>query len=253
MSLSTINTLTVGSGYALQVNASDNYPLTLYNKAGGTFYYKAEPSVTSSSSSVATEKSVVINTTTWILSASQSTVEVRQQTPVYSIETPVQPPAFYGGWYTPIAATSGTDSTPAEKKLYTTQIFVPCNKRVRGIGYLVGSVGGTNKAIAALFDYEGNKLANSSEATEGATVGTAAEVQSLALTAPYNLIGPGTYHIGVTMNGNTARYRSIPANVASPLGTVTGEITLTEKNVVPSSVTLPTEFAAGKGPVCWVY
>lgn len=253
MSLTTLNTLTVGSGYALQVNASDNYPLNLYVKDGGTLYYKSEPSVTSSSSSVAKEASVVVNTTTWIISASQSTVEVRQQSPVYSIEPPVQPPAFYAGFFAPQTATSGTDATPAEKKLYVTQLFVPCNKRVKGIGYLVGSVGGTNKAIAALFDYEGNKLANSTETTEGTTVGTAAEVQSLALAAPYNLIGPGTYYIGITMNGNTARYRSLVANTASPLGTVTGEISLTTKNVLPASVTLPTEFAAGKGPVAWVY
>lgn len=254
MPTQTLNTLTIPSGYAVMINATPNNPLTLFNKTGsGTFYYNSERIVSSATKEgeVAVEASATITQPTWVISASTSYVEVRQNTPQSSVEVGANIPGFYGGNWNPVAATSGTDTTPAEKKLFVTSLFLPVNKKIKGIGYLVGSVGGTNKVVAGLWDSTGTLLAHSSETTEGATVGTAAELQELDLTTPYSALGPALYFIGVTMNGNTARLRCIPKNTAGA-NVYSEEITLTSKNVL-ANITAPTAVKADKSAICWVY
>lgn len=160
-------------------------------------------------------------------------------------------PGFYAGNWVPNTATSGTDTTPAEKKLFVTSVFVPTYKVIKGIGFLVGSVGGTNKAVAGLFSSTGAVLAKSSETTEGTVVGTAAEIQELTLSTEYAANGPGLYYVGITMNGNTARLRTIPVNTAGS-NVYTTEATLATKNVL-AAITAPTTFTGDKGPVAWVF
>lgn len=160
-------------------------------------------------------------------------------------------PGVYAGGWVPNTATSGTDTTPAEKKLFLTSVWLPSYKIIKGIGFLVGSVGGTNKAVAGLFSSTGTVLAKSSETTEGTLVGTAAEIQELSFTSEYAAQGPGLYYIGITMNGNTARLRTITVNTAGA-NVLTGEVELAAKNVL-AAVTVPTTFTGGKGPVGWVF
>lgn len=160
-------------------------------------------------------------------------------------------PGYFAGGWAPNTATSGTDTTPAEKKLFVTSVFIPSFKVIKGIGYLVGSVGGTNKAVAGLFSATGTVLAKSSETTEGTLVGTAAEIQELTLTTEYAASGPGLYYVGITMNGNTARLRTIPTNTAGS-NVLTTEATLTAKNVL-ETIAAPTTFTGAKGPVAWVF
>jgi hypothetical protein len=250
----TLNTITVPSGYAVMINATPNNPLTLYNKTGsGTFYYNSERLVSSATKEgeVAVEASATITQPTWVISASISYVEVQQKIPQSAVDTGSNLPGFFVGHWSPNTAESGTDTTPAEKKLFTGSLFLPVNKKIKGIGYLVGSVGGTNKAVAGLFDSTGTLLANSSETTEGATVGTAKEIQELDLTTPYSALGPALYYVGITMNGNTARIRTIPSNAIGS-NVYSKEITLTSKNKL-ANIAAPTAVEQGKAPVAWVY
>ena len=60
----------------------------------------------------------------------------------------------------PIAATSGDDTTVAIA-LYYTSVRVPGDCLVTGIGYLVGSAGGTGKVIVSLHNEAGEVLAQS--------------------------------------------------------------------------------------------
>jgi hypothetical protein len=250
----TLNTITVPSGYAVMINATSNNPLTLFNKTGsGTFYYGSERLVSSSSNegSVAVEASTTITQPTWVISASTSYVEVQQRIPQSAVDTGSNVPGFFVGNWNPNTAESGTDTTPAEKKLFTGSLFLPVNKKIKGIGYLVGSVGGTNKVVAGLFDSTGTLLAHTSETTEGATVGTAKEVQELELTTPYSALGPGLYYVGITMNGGTARIRTIPSNTIGS-NVYSKEITISAKNTL-ANITAPTAVEQGKAPVAWVY
>ena len=157
-------------------------------------------------------------------------------------------PAGFANWQ-PIAATSGTDTTPANGTQFVSSLWLPANKTITGVGYLIGSVGGTDKVYAALYSASGALLANSSVSGGGATVGTAANVQTLAFTSTYAAKGPALYYVGISMNGNTARLRTVPAHTQA--GIYAGQVSQTHGTV--AAITAPTTFTADKAPVLFVY
>src|SRR3954465_1348249 len=106
----------------------------------------------------------------------------------------------FGNWH-PNTATAGTDTTPANGTQFVTSLFLPVGKLLTGVAFLIGSVGGTDKVYAVLYDGGGAVLASSSVATGGATVGTAANQQTLAFTATYQAIGGRMYYAGISING----------------------------------------------------
>lgn len=246
----------VGKVNAVLVNADPTNQKKITNGRGGKLYYKTTSAVSTSDSFLEPGESLTIEQVYWTISNTECsvTIEPRLGNVVANTAGTITSSAlagFYGGGWNPAAATSGTDTTPAEKKLFVTSLFLPANKTIKGIGYLVGSVGGTNKAVAGLWNSAGTLLAHSSETTEGTLVGTAAEKQELPLTAEYKAVGPGMYFIGVTMNGNTARLRCIPKNTAGE-NVLSEEITLAAKNVL-ANITAPTAFKEDKGPIGWIY
>jgi hypothetical protein len=149
----------------------------------------------------------------------------------------------------PASVTDGTDTTPANNTQFLTSIFIPANKTITGIGFLIGSVGGTDKVYAALYDAAGNLLGNSSVAGGGATVGTTAQTQELALTAPVAVKGPNGFYIGISINGNTSRLRTVPAYLRA--GMSAGSVTQTHGTV--AAVVAPVTFTPDKAPICYVY
>lgn len=268
---------------ARYIAADPTQQKTITNLLGGTIYYKATSDVDAEDTAVTKGNSVTITAGQYFISASTSkiliedvpapafgqdvsvgddltvkdTLTVTGATTLTGAVTttggiaPASAPVGIQTWQPPTAE-SGTDTAFAEKKLFTASVWVPANVTLTGVKYLLGAGGGTNKVIAALFDSAGKKVANSSEATEGTVAGTEKTVQTLAFTATYAAKGPARYFIGLTANGATAKLRTIPANTA--LGNVlTAEISLAEKNVVPASVTAPTEWIAAKGPVAGLY
>ena len=162
--------------------------------------------------------------------------------------TPISAPTGFRN-FTPSAATSGTDTAFANGTQFVTSIFIPVNKTLTGVGYLVGSVGGTDKVYAVLYDSAGAVLANSTLASSGTTAGTAAEIQTLAFTATYAAKGPGTFYIGISANGNTAKIRTVIAQVQGEL--LAGSVSQTHGTV--AAITAPTTFTADKAPICFVY
>lgn len=161
--------------------------------------------------------------------------------------TPITAPPGISNWQ-PVAATSGTDTTPANGTQFVTTVYIPCNKTITNINYLIGSVGGTDKVYGVLYDSTGAVLANTSLTSGGATVGTAANLQTLALTATYAAKGPGLFYVGISMNGNTARLRTVPAHTQS--GNWAGSVSQTHGTV--AAITAPTTFTADKAPVVFL-
>lgn len=147
-----------------------------------------------------------------------------------------------------IAATSGTDSTVAIALFYGST-YVPGDCLVQGIGYLVGSAGGTGKVIVSLHDADGVVLTQS--AVAGTVIGTAAQTQEVAFTAPYQLQGPGTFLLAVTFNeAATRKYRTVPAYCDG--GMLGG--TATQTFVAITSFTpAATRFTADQSPICYLY
>lgn len=151
-------------------------------------------------------------------------------------------PAAGGLWQ---LATAGTDSACTNGVSYFVELNVPYNQTLTGLAYQVGSVGGTDSVIAALYNSAGVVVANS--ALAGATVGTAAQIQSVAFLSTY-AAAAGRYFASVTFNGTTAKFRTYPipgskfiaGSEAETFGTVT-------------AITPGTSFTADKGPLCYVY
>ena len=158
------------------------------------------------------------------------------------------PPVQCGTWQ-PIAATSGTDTACTNGTAYVGSIYVPLNCTVTGIQYLVGSIGGTDKVIVSLHDSTGNVLANSD--TAGTTVGTAAQIQQVAFTSALSLVAPAMFWIGLTFNGTTAKFRSVPAYCNAGNGVLGNGVTQTFGTV--AAFTAPTTFTADKVPVAALY
>lgn len=114
-----------------------------------------------------------------------------------------------------------------------------------GIQALIGATGGTDKFIYELHDSAGNLVATT--ALAGVTVGTAGTVQQIPFTAPVS-VQPGTYFIVVQNNGTTARIAALNSPVAPLLtGSATGTFGTS------ASITPPTTYTAGVGPVASVY
>lgn len=140
--------------------------------------------------------------------------------------------------------TLGTDTTPVNGTVFFGELFLPVGRTLTGVGYLIGSVGGTDKAIATLYDRAGAVLVTS--ALAGVTVGTTATIQELPFTATYDAVGPALYYVSISMNGTTARLRT---HVAGGIrdGSATGTFgTL-------ASITPPTTSTGTKAPVAYVY
>ena len=142
--------------------------------------------------------------------------------------------------------TGGNDTANTNGDIYWAPVYIPQNVTLTGVTFSIGSVGGTDKAIAALYNSAGTLLANS--ATAGTTVGTANTFQSLAFTGTYAAVGPGVYYVAMQFNGTTAKFRAhtlagyvFAANSqAGTFGTL-------------ASITPGTTYTANKGPIAFVY
>ena len=152
------------------------------------------------------------------------------------------------GTWSIVATTNGNDNACTNGTVYVGSVFVPANMSIVGIQYLIGSVGGTTLAIASLYKADGTLVANS--ATAGTTVGTTATIQQLAFTAPYAAVGPAWFFVGLTFNGTTAKFRTVPANMN--INGVIGN-SLSQTFGTPASITPPTTFTLNTVPVASLY
>lgn len=145
----------------------------------------------------------------------------------------------------PTSATAGNDTAVTNGDRYWVSIQIPRPTLLTGISYLIGSVGGTDKAIAELHNNAGTLVATS--ALAGVTVGTAANLQSLPFTATYTA-QPGRYFVAMQFNGTTAKFRTytIPG---SPFITGTAAGTFGTS----ASITPGTTFTANIGPIVSTY
>lgn len=168
-------------------------------------------------------------------------------TPTGGIAASAATKTIFATWH-PDVVTSATSATPSSTAVQMTQMWIPHNMTLTGVGVLNAATCGTNKWIVAIFDSSGNPLANS--ATAGTLCSGTSAYQKVAFTAPYVITGPRTLWIGVYADGATDRYYAVPTTGQADglAGTVTGQTFGTV-----AAVTLPTTFTADKGPVAYVY
>lgn len=143
-------------------------------------------------------------------------------------------------------ATSGTDVACTNGTAYVSQVIVTANKLLTGVGFLIGSVGGTNNVIVTLYDSNGTLLA--SNAAAGTLVGTAANYQQVPFTTAYQA-GPGAYLVALTFNGTTAKFRAAaPPALGYPAFSVAQTF-----GTIAASITPVTTYTVSLAPLCYLY
>lgn len=145
-------------------------------------------------------------------------------------------------------ATAGTDTTPVVGTQYVTSLYIPEKFTITNVNWLIGSVGGTDRVYAVVYNSAGVVLGNSVLTSGGTVVGTAANIQTLALTTPITVNGPQRIFIGISINGTTSRIRTIAAHTQS--GIWGGTVAQTHGTV--AAITAPSTFTANSAPFVFV-
>lgn len=145
-------------------------------------------------------------------------------------------------------AVFGTNETLTQYQTYCTEIDLPYSRLLVGLAPHIGTTGGTDKWVVALYDSGGNLLTSSAAA--GVTVGSAYAYQATAFSSPFYAVGPAQYFGCFTTNGDTA--------TGDLITTAKGDNILTQTKsgssfVVPTSITVPTAFTTLYGPYLYVY
>jgi hypothetical protein len=153
----------------------------------------------------------------------------------------------YHAWV-PQPVTNASSVTGSATVVYLTQLSIPYNMTLTGAAVLNAATVGTNKWILALFNSSGTPIANT--ALAGTTTSGASAFQPIAFTSTVAVTGPGTYWVGLYVNGTTDTYYSIPTLGQSE--GLAGSVSSQTFGTV-ASVTLPTTFTAGVAPVVYVY
>jgi hypothetical protein len=161
----------------------------------------------------------------------------------------------------PIGATAlasiGTNTTDVIQ-LWVTDIFVPCNRFITKVGVLQGGTAGTDKVLATIYSSQGVLLASSALAGV-ALNGSANTFLELALALNgagaaipgLQLYGPGQYYIGIQGSGTAAgALQTLPAPF---LDICCNAVAAGVFGTLPGTITVPTTFTAGTGPIVYVY
>ncbi len=143
----------------------------------------------------------------------------------------------------PPTTTTGTDSTPVTTETYVAELWVPCTMKLTGATFLQGTVGSGNAKLA---------LANASGAILAQTAsfsvaGVTAAYIGNNFTATYLAKGPERYYLLLQIDNTVNRFRTHALGNFGA-GKITGGVYGTFATITP-----PTTFTAGLGPIASVY
>jgi hypothetical protein len=188
------------------------------------------------------------NATVWIANAATSTGDSSRP---FSNAIFVMDDASPTMSATPGIAPGSTPSSAASVSgtVYWSQIKVVENRPATGIVLLNGGTVGTDNLIVALYDFDGNLLANS--ALAGTLSAGASLYQSIPFVTPLQISGNRSYFIAFQQNGATAlvqKYVTGQVSTNYQAGSVTGTF-----GTLPNPLTLPNTFTSAKGPIGGIY
>lgn len=246
-------TFTLGTDRAYGIIGTDEAAVVTNGNTTGTVYIGKGPSTSSATNdfSIAAGAARLVKGPAYAIGSTNVTVSTR--------DVPVQDAAgapatrwYVGGTPTDDGSGGGANKTLTALRAELGQVDILQRSTLTGIGYLIGTTGGTDKAIAVLYDSRGNPLAWS--AVAGTTVGTANTYQELAFTVPFEVVDPGRHFIGIITNGTTATLQvqngttGIAGDVSVLGGTQASAWTVSS---APVAVTAPT--AVGEIPIGYTY
>ncbi len=142
-------------------------------------------------------------------------------------------------------ASVGTNTSDVNGQLWITDIYVPANITATGIGFLQGGTATTDNVGAAIYSPAGVLVASTS-----ATILSGANTfKNQVFSSSQTIAGPATYYVVVQGNGTAAgAIQTEPAPYLNRTVTASGTY-----GSFPASITAPTSFVAGAGPVVYLY
>jgi hypothetical protein len=145
-------------------------------------------------------------------------------------------------------STEGTDTAIVVTELYVAEVFIPANCTVTGAAVMWGSATNGNAKVC-LFDSTGARVAiSASTDVSGYTADSYGS--RIAFSSTYAAKGPATYYLGVIADDNTNKVNThILGNFGA--GKITGLVYATEAGY--ASITPPTTFTTGLGPIATLY
>lgn len=145
-------------------------------------------------------------------------------------------------------STEGTNLDIVVTELYVAEVFIPCNMTVTGAAVFWGAATNGNAKIC-LFNSSGTRVAiSASTDVSGFTADSYGT--RIAFSAAYAAKGPATYYLGVICDDNTNDINThILGNFGA--GKITGLVYATEAGY--ASITPPTTFTTGLGPIATLY
>ena len=159
-----------------------------------------------------------------------------------------QPSVYWAAGGAVALGTAGTDVACTNGGRFWVELNIPYNTTITGLSYLIGTVGGTDSVVVQLCNSAGVQVATSrAPGTAAAIVGTAANFQNVAFSAPYAAVA-GRYFAVVQFNGTTAKFRAYPIPGSKFIGNTAVGTWNTKADITPG-----TTFVADKAPIMFTY
>jgi hypothetical protein len=157
------------------------------------------------------------------------------------------PRMVHTGGRVALATTDGVNAAAnVAGTVYLAECFVPCNMSVTGAAHFNGTAVAGNMKLM-LYDSSGTRVA----ITADTAVGSATSYTSIAFTGgPIAVVGPGSYWLGAIYSDTTHDLRSHVLG-AFGAGTDAGNTYATDSTF--ATVTIPTTFTTGTGPIMSLY
>jgi microcystin-dependent protein len=159
----------------------------------------------------------------------------------------VSPRCLHTGANPATAAGDGTNLDAVVTELYVAEVFIPSNVTLTGVAPFWGAATNGNAKVA-LFNSAGTRVALS--ASTDVSSHTADDYTRIAFSATYAAVGPATYYVGIICDDNTHDLNThVIGNFGA--GKITGLVYATEAGY--ASITVPTTFTTGLGPIATLY
>lgn len=147
-----------------------------------------------------------------------------------------------------MVSTDGTNLSVVVTELYVAEVFIPANCTVTGAAVFWGDATEGNAKVM-LFNSAGTRVAiSASTDVSGFTADSYGT--RIAFSATYAAVGPATYYVGVIADTNTNRINTHTLG-SFGAGKITGLVYATESGY--ASITVPTTFTTGLGPIASLY
>jgi microcystin-dependent protein len=159
----------------------------------------------------------------------------------------VSPRNIHTGFNPATAAADGTNLDAVVTELYVAEVFIPSNVTVTGVAPFWGANTNGNAKVM-LFDSSGTRVAMS--ASTDVSGHTADSYTRIPFSAAYDAVGPATYYVGIICDdANHDLNTHVVGNFGA--GKITGLVYATEAGY--ASITPPTTFTTGLGPIASLY